>query len=840
MLDFYFEAMIIRVIKRILTPISMKKTISILFASLIFFGILAVSFAFIIFKQFSENLPDYEQLKNYNPMITTRLYASDGSLISEFSKEKRIFVPIDSIPTNLINAFLAAEDANFYKHSGIDLFAIFRTSVTNTFGAISGEGGMGGASTITQQVVKNFLLTRERTFQRKIKEAILAYRMSKTFPKDRILELYLNQIYLGSGAYGVAAAAQVYFDKSIDELSLEEVALLATLPKAPSKLDPRKNIQKAKDRRNWVIDRMMAENFIEEKVGKIAMEQPIILKNRIDQDAIKASFFSDSVKKELTNLYGSDNVFENGIVVRTTLDPKIQNIGIIAFEKGIEDYDKKHGYRGAIGQIDVSGKWQQELEKFDPKKLYKETWLKAVVLSISKDLASIGIENGELGSIEFNSIKWAKRYKTIDSRGPAPKKIDDVLKVGDIILVEKTAKLSVYNLKQIPEVNGGFVALDPHTGRVIAMSGGYVDQPNQFNRSTQALRQPGSTMKTFGYIAALENGFTPASVVMDEEISLNQGVGLPPYRPSNYSGEYYGLTTLRTGLEQSRNVATVRLADMVGLNKVVEVVKRFGVNDNPKQIYSLVLGSTETTVMRLATAYGMMVNGGKKITPSMIEKIQDRDGKTIYKRDKRNCSNCLINNLNDYTEKSAENLPMPTLEDDRESITDSATSYQITSMLQGVVDRGTAAKARSIGKIVGGKTGTTNNSFDSWFVGFSPDLVMAVYVGFDSPRSLGDEETGASVALPIFIDFMKEAMRDKPSIPFRVPNTVKLVKIDRTTGKYPTPSTPKDKVFFEALKSEDTIDEESNQNTEDYPENQNNENQSNDDSMDDNQPTGIY
>lgn len=327
---------------------------------------------------------------------------------------------------------------------------------------------------------------------------------------------------------------------------------------------------------------------------------------------------------------------------------------------------------------------------------------------------------------------------------------------------------------------------------------------------------------------------------MDEEISLNQGIGLPPYKPSNYSGEFYGVTTLRTGLEQSRNVSTVRLADMVGLNKVVEVVKRFGVNDNPKQIYSLVLGSTETTVMRLATAYGMMVNGGKKITPSMIEKIQDRDGKTIYKRDKRNCSNCLINNLNDYTEKSAENLPMPTLEDDRESITDSATSYQITSMLQGVVDRGTAAKARSIGKIVGGKTGTTNNSFDSWFVGFSPDLVMAVYVGFDSPRSLGDEETGASVALPIFIDFMKEAMRDKPSIPFRVPNTVKLVKIDRTTGKYPTPSTPKDKVFFEALKSEDTIDEESNQNTEDYPENQNNENQSNDDSMDDNQPTGIY
>jgi penicillin-binding protein 1A len=826
----------------------MKKTFSILFASFIFIGVLCLSFAFIIFKQFSENLPDYEQLKNYNPMITTRLYASDGSLISEFSKEKRIFVPIDSIPKNLINAFLAAEDANFYKHSGIDLFAIFRTSVTNTFGVLSGEGGMGGASTITQQVVKNFLLTRERTFQRKIKEAILAYRMSKSFPKERILELYLNQIYLGSGSYGVAAAAQAYFDKSVDELTLEEFALLATLPKAPSKLDPRKNIQKAKERRNWVLERMIAENFIEEKDGKLAMEQPIILKTRIDQELIRASFFSDSVKKELTELYGSDNVFENGIVVSTTLDPKLQNIGINAFEKGIEDYDKKHGYRGALGKIETNDKWQEVLQKFDPKKLYKETWLKAVVLSISKDLASIGIENGELASIEFASLKWAKKYKTINSRGPAPKKLTEILEIGDVILVEKSAKEGIYNLRQIPEVNGGFVALDPHTGRVLAMSGGYVDLPNQFNRATQAMRQPGSTMKTFGYIAALENGFTPASVVMDEEISLNQGAGLPPYRPSNYSGDFYGLTTLRVGLEQSRNVTTVRMADMVGLEKVVDVVKRFGVNENPKRIYSLVLGSTETTVLKLATAYGMMVNGGKKITPSMLEKIQDRDGKTIYKRDKRDCRNCFINNLNDYIEKAPEQLPIPYLDDIKEQITDSATAYQITSMLQGVVDRGTAARAKSIGKIVGGKTGTTNNSFDSWFVGFSPDLVMAVYIGFDTPKSLGDEETGASVAMPVFIDFMKEAIKDKPSVPFRTPNSVKLVKIDRTTGKYPNPSTPKEKIFFEALKIEDEIDE--NQNDENSTQNDENSSENNgsednkeklsEPNIEDNQPTGIY
>lgn len=826
----------------------MKKTFSIIFAVATFVGILCLSFGFIIFKQFSENLPDYEQLKNYNPMITTRLYASDGSLISEFSKEKRIFVPIENIPKNLINAFLAAEDANFYNHSGIDLFAIFRTSITNTFGAISGEGSMGGASTITQQVVKNFLLTRERTFQRKIKEAILAYRISKSFPKERILELYLNQIYLGSGAYGVAAAAQVYFDKSIDELTLEEVALLATLPKAPSKLDPRKNIQKAKERRNWVIDRMIVENFIEKEVGELAMEKAIILKTRIDTESIRASFFSDSVKKELTQLYGSDNVFESGIVVRTTLDPRLQNIGISAFEKGIEDYDKKHGYRGALGKIDASkadakNTWQDELQKFEVKKIYKDTWSKAVILSVSKDIASIGTETGELGSIEFSSLKWARRYKNINSRGPAPKKITDVLEVGDIILVEKTTQEGIYNLRQIPEVNGGFVAIDPHSGRVLAMSGGYVDLPNQFNRATQAMRQPGSTMKTFGYIAALENGFTPATVVVDEEISLNQGIGLPPYRPSNYSGEFYGLTTLRTGLEQSRNVTTVRMADMVGLDKVVEVVKRFGVNDDPKPIYSLVLGSTETTILRLATAYAMMVNGGKRITPSMIEKIQDRDGKTIYKRDKRECKNCFIENPNELDDK-ARNLAIPYLEDNREIITDEATAYQITSMLQGVVDRGTAMRARSVGKIIAGKTGTTNNSFDSWFVGFSPDLVMAVYIGFDTPRSLGEEETGASVAMPVFIDFMKEAIKEKPSIPFRIPNSIKLVKIDRDTGKYPTPETPKEKIFFEALKIDDEIFEEDIEQNINSEKNEDNKKDSPDSEFEDkeknNQPTGIY
>jgi len=783
----------------------MKKILATLLAVFIFIVVFVVIAIVVIFKENSENLPDYEQLKTYNPITTTRIYASDGSLISEFSKEKRVFLEIKHIPQNVINAFLAAEDANFYKHSGVDFLAIFRTSITNTLGAISGEGGMGGASTITQQVVKNFLLTKERTWQRKIKEAILAYRISKEFSKEHILELYLNQIYLGSGAYGVEAASQVYFNKSVSDISLEEMALLATLPKAPSKLDPRKNINKAKNRRDWVLQRMYEEKFISKEEFETALSQPIqIVNNTTNNSNTENSFFSDSVKKELTSLYGSDHVFEDGIVVSTTLHPNLQQIALQSFVKGIEEYDQKHGYRGPLHKIDITNNWHNALAEFKIEKLYQPHWKKAVVLTVGKDLITIGLENGNIGNIELATTKWAKLYKTIDSRGPSPKKMSDIFAIGDVILVETiSSKPDFYLLRQIPEVNGGFVVMNPHSGKVLAMSGGYVDSPNQFNRATQAMRQPGSTMKTFGYIAALENGLNPASVVMDEEISLNQGFGMPPYSPSNYSGKFYGPTTLRTALEQSFNVTAVRMASDVGLDKVAEVVKRFQVNDNPQKIYSLVLGSTETTVMRMATAYAMMVNGGKKISPALIEKIQDRFGKTIYRLDNRACDNCAVFNLNNVPKNK--DLSMPNLLDNRQIITDSATAYQITSMLQGVVERGTAARARSIGKIVAGKTGTTNNSIDSWFVGFSPDLVMAVYVGFDTPKTLGKEETGSSVSLPIFINFMKEALKNTSSTPFRIPNDIKFEKIDRLTGKYPTPETPKEQIFSEAFKLNDVL-----------------------------------
>lgn len=793
----------------------MKKIYKVLLALFTFLVVISIAFTLHIYNKYSQNLPDYTQLKDYKPIVATRIYAKDGTLISEFSKEKRIFVPINNIPKSLVNAFIAAEDQNYYRHFGIDLFAIFRTSINNVISKINGGGIKGGASTITQQVVKNFLLSNERTIERKIREAILAVKVNQYFSKEEVLELYLNQIYLGSGAYGVAAAAQVYFNKSIDKLEIEEAALLATLPKAPSKLDPRKDMPKAKIRRDWVIERMYKENFINKEQKEIAQNTKIILNKEFEQEIIKAGFFSDSVKKELTKLYGSDNVFENGIVVHTTLDTKLQELAKKAFQNGIEAYDRRHGYRGPITKIEIDEKWQENLSNLIIDKLYKKSWLKAVILSTSKDIATIGLTSGDEGVITLESIKWAKRYINVDELSKEPKKISNILKKGDVILVQKSAiqneDNNLYELQQIPQVNGGFLAMDPHTGRILAMMGGYIDAPNQFNRTTQAMRQPGSTMKTFGYLAALENGFKPSDIIIDEEISLNQGDGLPPYHPTNYSGRFYGPTTLRIGLEKSRNVTTIRLADQVGLEKVVDVVKKFGINKKPKQIYSLILGSTETNVMKMTRAYAMMVNGGKEIFPSMIEKIHDRSGKIIYRRDKRDCQNCLINNIAEIPNDELKDINIPKLYDYRKTITDSATAYQITSMLQGVVERGTARKALSIGKIVGGKTGTTNDSFDSWFVGFSPDLVIATYVGFDTPKTLGRGESGSSIALPIFVDFMKGALKDQPSIPFRVPNTIKFVKIDRLTGKAPSLASKRYNIFFEALKLNDNLDNITNQ-----------------------------
>ena len=764
-----------------------------------------------VFIRYSKDLPDYKQLKSYNPLITTRLYSYDGELIKEFSKENRIFVAIDIIPKHLIDAFIAAEDSNFYRHSGIDLVAIMRAAAANAKAYIKGERIAGGASTITQQVVKNFLLTNERTITRKIKEAILAYKITKAFSKDQILELYLNQIYLGSSSYGVAAASQAYFDKSIDELTIEEVALLATLPKAPSKLDPRKNIEKAKIRRDWVIQRMLEEDFIDKKDAMAAINTPILLKKSENRIESGANSFSDNVKKELTKLYGSDNVFESGIMVQTTLNSKMQKIARKALQRGLELYDRRHGYRGPIANINLKKdqNWQEKLKETETSSLYKDSWEKAVILDYNDDEAEIGLIEQENGIIKKENIVWARKYIDIDNVGDDVKKISDVFKKGDIILVENIAG-ELYGLRQIPLVNGAALAMDPHSGRILAMSGGYIDAANQFNRTNQAKRQPGSVLKTFGYLTALENGLNPATIMMDEPVTLDQGDDLPPYSPQNYSKKFYGPTPLRKVLEKSINITTVRAVSQVGLDKLAQTIQRFKINDDPEPIYSLVLGSTETTLSKLVNAYAMIVNGGKEITPTAIEKIQDRNGRTIFKRDNRECENCQVKiaKNDDGDLENIDKLLIPELIDDREQVTDEATAYQITSMLEGAVKRGTGRKALAVRKILGGKTGTTNNSFDSWFVGFSPDLVFGVYVGYDIPKSLGKYETGASIALPIFVDFMKEALKEEASTPFRVPNDIKFVKIDRNTGRRPTPSTAKYDIIFEALKLNDKIEDE--------------------------------
>ena len=803
----------------------MYRFLNILISSLLFIFLIIVTIIFFLINKYNNNLPNYEQLKSYSPKVTTRLYSVDGKLIKEFSKENRIFVPIEIIPKHLINAFLAAEDSNFYEHHGVDFAAIARAVVQNIMSIAKGESLIGGASTITQQVVKNFLLSNQKTFERKIKEAILAFRITQYFSKEKVLELYLNQIYLGSGSYGVAAAAQVYFNKSIDELTIEEVALLATLPKSPSKLDPRKNIEKAKIRRDWVINRMLSEEFINEEQAKIAISQPIILTKKDNKSIVKADFFTDSVKRELIKLYGTDNVFESGIVVRTTLDPKLQEYANSALQAGLEKYDKRHGYRGPITQIRVhkqdqaieeskTHNWLQKLNEVIINKLHKKNWKKAVILDYTDNTARIGLEDGKYGTIAIKNIRWAREYISVNQQGPKIKKISDVFKIGDVILVEQIEESGKYNLRQIPAVNGGLIVMDPHTGRILAMSGGYIDAPNQFNRATQAQRQPGSVLKTFGYLAALENGLNPATIMMDEEVTLNQGEDLPPYKPVNYSGRFYGPTTIRRGLEKSINVTTIRMVEQIGLDKVTEIVSRFGINNTPKPIYSLVLGSTETNLIKLVNAYSMIVNGGKVIDPVMIEKIQNRKGKTIYKRDYRQCNHCILrkNHLDD------KDIIFPILTNNRQQITDPETAYQTISILEGAVQRGTGYKARKIKKIIGGKTGTTNNSFDSWFVGFSPDLVAGVYVGFDSPKTLGNRETGSSVALPIFVNFMKQALRNIPSTPFRVPNGIKFVKIDKTTGRPPTPNTRKHNIIFEALKLSDKIENETEFNIEDSDE----------------------
>lgn len=764
-----------------------------LFINLVSFGLLLafllLAGIFIWFKAYGFDIPDYKSLATYEPPVTTRLYAGDGQVMMEYAAEKRIFVPEDKIPEMVKQAFISAEDKHFYSHPGIDILGIVRAVFTNVINYAKGKR-LVGASTITQQVAKNFLLTSERSLVRKIKEAVLAYRISRAFSKEHVLELYLNEIYLGNRAYGVAAAALNYFNKSLSELTLEEAAYLAALPKGPNNYNPKKRYDAAVTRRNWVIGRMAEDGYITEEEAAAAQAKPLVTVDRKYGYLKDSEYFSDEVRRVLSKSLGEDAVFEGGLMVRTTVDPQLQELATKVFRRGLINYDRRHGYRGATANISLNGDYQAELKKTTLPAGAEKSWEKAVVLSVSPTEAKVETAAGKQGVIGIKSLAWARRTLKEQRVGEAPRKVSDVLKKGDVIYVEQS-KEGFYELRQVPNVEGAMVVMDPHNGKVLAMVGGFSFNKSQFNRATQAYRQTGSTFKPVVYAAALELGYSPTDLILDAPFVLDQGVGLPLWKPSNYSKGFSGLTTLRQGIEKSKNLMTVRLAQDVGMEKVASMAKRLGVDDNLPPLLSMSLGADDTRLIDMVTAYAVFVNGGKKVTPYLIEQIQDRYGKSLFRNNDSHCIGCKVAHFDPAA-------PVPEITDDREQVLDELTAYQMVSILQGVVQRGTGARLSRLGKTLAGKTGTTNDTKDAWFIGFSPDMVAGIYVGFDEPRTLGRVETGAAAALPIFYDFMAEALKDKPNLEFRVPKGIRFVRVNPKTGR---PATLDDKVvIMEALK----------------------------------------
>lgn len=766
----------------------MLKKLAFLFSGLVMLGLLGLAGVVLVLHHYGRSLPDYQQLATYEPAVVTRIHAGDGRLITEYAQENRVFVPIEAIPKPVIRAFLAAEDKNFYSHPGIDVFGILRAAVQN-LSQFGQNRRPSGASTITQQVAKNFLLTNEVSIERKVKEAILAFRIERALTKNRILELYLNEIYLGFGSYGVAAAALNYFNKSLDELTVSEAAYLAALPKAPNNYHPYRQPGAAKARRDWVIDRMLEEGFVTQQEATQAQASPFVVRPAGETRTTEASFYAEEVRRTLYERYGEAGLYRGGLSVRTTLDSHLQEIADRALRDGLIRYDRRHGWRGPISQVRLdpnTENFQAQLNTvIRPGGL--APWRLAVVLATDDGGATIGLDDGARGRIPFAELRWARAWRKGQLLGPAVKSTTDVVTVGDVVAVaslvtdkaaaDKAAKAApvLYSLQQIPEVNGALVALDPHTGRVLAMSGGFSYEMSQFNRATQAQRQPGSSFKPFVYLAALDSGFTPSSLVLDAPFVVDQGPGLGLWKPGNYSSDFLGPSTLRTGIEKSRNLMTVRLAQTIGMGKVADYAERFGIVDRLQPVLSMALGAGESTVLRMTTAYAMLVNGGKRITPTLIDRIQDRHGETVYRHDTRPCPQC------EGAEASVETVPR--VPDGRAQIADPRSVYQMVSILQGVVQRGTGRRLAALKRPLAGKTGTSNDFMDTWFVGFSPDFVAGVYIGFDTPRSLGKDETGSSVAVPVFYDFMKEALDDQPAVPFRIPPGIRMVRVDAATGR---------------------------------------------------------
>ena len=714
---------------------------------------------FSILWKYSNDIPDYKFLKSYKPPVSSKVYSRNGELVADFSKEKRVFVPYNAIPKNVINSFLSAEDKNFFSHPGVDAKGVLR-AVINNISNIMASKRLEGASTITQQVAKNFLLTNEVSLNRKIKEAILAFRIERALSKERILELYLNQIYLGSGAYGVAAASLEYFDKSIRDLNYSEAALLAALPKAPSKYNPYKDKDLAKFRRNLVLKNLYENNYITSEWLEKLSNQEIKLKKKQKIYLEDAQYYIEDVRKNVIESLTYDKVYKQGLNINTPIDLDLQKLATNSLRSGLISYDQRKGWRGALINKPYNSNWYKDLDKY---KLEKSiNWKLAIVKKLNKFSAIVETIDKDDGVIEYKDISWTK------------KEFNQILKIGDIIYV-KQIKDKKYSLQQLPKINGGIVVMDPYTGRVLALNGGFSFKKSEFNRATQAKRQPGSAFKPFVYALALENNYTPTSLVLDAPLVLDQGDDLKLWKPENYGKKFYGPSTIRTGLEKSRNLMTVRIAQDLGLDKIINYSKKLSIYENPEELLSISLGSAETTLLQLTSAYSVFVNGGKLVEPVLIDRIQDSEGNTIYNNDKRSCVNCdAISYLSD---------DYPELKNKYIQIFSEETAYQMTSILEGVVQRGTAKKLRDLKLNIAGKTGTTNNNTDTWFIGFTSNLLVGVYVGMDSPTPLGKFETGSKTALPIFKNFIKNSVKKSEARPFKAAKDTIMMVVDPSTGQ---------------------------------------------------------
>ena len=751
----------------------LKKAILLLSSAILLFFLIVIS----VLWAFSNNLPDYKYLKNYKAPVSSKIYSGDGELIQDFSSEKRIFIPYNSIPKVVINSFLSAEDKNFFEHPGIDAKGVLRAIIKNISNIINSKR-LEGASTITQQVAKNFLLTNEVSLKRKLKEAILAFRIERSLSKERILELYLNQIYLGQGSYGIAAASLEYFDKSIDELNYEEAALLAALPKAPSRYNPYKNKKVAKFRRDLVLKNLLENKYINEKKFEKLKDKKIILKKRKKIFLEDSRYYVEEVRKDIIDKLGYDKVYKDGLNIKTPLNLNLQEIASDVLRNGIENYDRRKGWRGEIKNINLSNNNWKDLVNDNLEK--KIGWEIARIIKINDTKTIIETKNNKKGELNSLSIDWIKNSKNKKN-----------FNVGDIIYVRQD-KNSSYDLKQLPSVNGAIVVMDPYTGRVLALSGGFSFKKSEFNRATQALRQPGSAFKPFIYALALENGYTPSTLILDAPLVLKQGTDLKMWKPENYGKKFYGRSTLREGLEKSRNLMTVRISQDLGLNKIVDLSKKLGIYENPNELLSISLGSAETTLLKLTSAYCSFVNGGKLVNPKLIDRIQDSEGNTIFKTEDRYCENCKnISFLSD---------DVPKIKNNFKQIFSPQTAYQITSILEGATKRGTAKKLRDLNLDIAGKTGTTNKNTDTWFIGFTSELVVGVYIGYDEPKTLGKFETGAKTAMPIFKSFMKKAVKKENTRPFKIPENITLMVVDSQTGK--KVSFTSKKTLIESFKSE--------------------------------------